>query len=121
MTGNLIVSCENQDDPPTTLDFFLRTDNGGMSWDFLDYPGGDLWMLNHNNAWTVGSEIFVTRDGGRTWTTASDAGGENPRIFFLDDKIGWKIIERDSRRYLYNTIDGGLTWSLVEVEIQSEN
>ncbi len=119
MTGNIIVSCKNQDAPPTSLDFFLRTDNGGVSWDFYDYPGGDLWMVDHETGWAVNSEIFVTWDGGRTWTTTSETEGENPRIFFLDDNIGWKIIERDNQRYLYNTIDGGVTWTLIEVEIQA--
>jgi len=38
-------------------DFLYRTDKGGMSWDILDTPGGEIYYLNESIIYSLGKDI----------------------------------------------------------------
>lgn len=99
-----------------------RTHDGGKNWKqvlSLSEPQEDGqptfgFFLNNLTAWVCGTKgkIYITSDGGRTWSTKSvDGASDLTGIFFTDPKNGW-VLGRNSRT-LYRTDDGGHTWDLL--------
>ncbi|MDT7540253.1 MAG: hypothetical protein QOE33_157 [Acidobacteriota bacterium] len=86
-----------------------------------------VYFLDAEHGWAAGSRgaLLSTGDGGRTWRTHQRPTEDSLRdLFFTDSTTGWLVCERDPfklsrldepRAYLLKTIDGGATWSRVEV------
>lgn len=52
--------------------------------------------------------IFITTDGGSSWTEQfRETGKTLYSIYFIDENNGWAV---GSKRYVYRTVDGGKTW-----------
>jgi photosystem II stability/assembly factor-like uncharacterized protein len=91
----------------------LHTSDGGESWQPaapLPNRGGlRAGYVRNGVRYQIGTNhLYVTRDGGRTWTSL----GELPRndyeaMFFLDDQHGW--VSASGGRHA-STRDGGKTW-----------
>jgi len=117
----LILVCAG---PPVAL---------GSSGVWAKQPSGTLaWLhavyfLDINRGWAVGGDgaLLATTDGGRTWH-------KQPRptqdalldVYFSSAEVGWLVCERsiyllrtkdEPRAYLLKTVDGGATWTRVEV------
>ncbi|MEZ0395538.1 MAG: hypothetical protein ABWK53_03775 [Anaerolineales bacterium] len=115
-----------------------RTTNGGLSWTSWPVPfsNGQIQFLDASTGFVLsslgggaGSEavaLYRTNDGGANWTrvyindpTVPGAGdslplsGQKIGMAFRDADHGWVggAIPRDGFVYLYQTADGGLTWS----------
>lgn len=95
-----------------TGDFFLRTKDGGASWQKTQMSGVyDGQFLDANNGYvtvsasgTVGG-LFKTLDGGKTFIRTNSSGGSGSGLFFLDKNNGWF---NDNR--LNKTQDGGVSF-----------
>ncbi len=107
----------------------LQTSDGGETWNAgtllgLVPPAGTsadarrvrftaTSFVDRDRGWAVGAEgqIFVTRNGGRTWTPqASNTTADLLDVKFLDRLEGWAA---GAVGTLLHTTDGGARWEIV--------
>lgn len=113
---------------------FIKTNNGGNTW----VPGSvtgvpstyvisSICATSYTKAWiscfnndTQSADkggIYVTTDGGTTWTRQStavfnDAAAFPNVVYFWDDNTGWCMGDPVGGYYeMYTTTDGGATWT----------
>ncbi|RME87770.1 MAG: hypothetical protein D6770_08570 [Anaerolineae bacterium] len=123
---------------PTANGTLYRTLDGGLTWSSFTVPFGfgALYFLDANNGWAIadlgvaaGSQavsIYRTTDGGATWTQtytndpnlagageSLPLGGLKSRLVARDMQTAWVggVIYASGTIYLYQTHDGGYTWS----------
>jgi photosystem II stability/assembly factor-like uncharacterized protein len=101
-TGEMVVAIYATHDSGTTWTYSsVKRVNGFSLISFADMNHG--WLMN-------GSDLYVTSDGGRRWTTI------HPRhlpvgviqLDFISPVVGWA---RGQIPSLHKTLDGGLTWA----------
>lgn len=76
----------------------------------------DVHFVNPNVGWIVngGGQIWKTMDGGGSWALQFVAGVFLRSVGFVDSTTGWAgVLQNDTTKILYQTTDGGVTWSLV--------
>jgi photosystem II stability/assembly factor-like uncharacterized protein len=77
----------------------------------------DIYFVNQNIGWIVGKigAVYKTSDGGISWIDQSLNNSLRVRcIGFIDSLKGWiGILNPDSTNILYETINGGDSWSAV--------
>jgi photosystem II stability/assembly factor-like uncharacterized protein len=99
----------------------LHTDDGGNSWDILDFAFPSMivdfhfvdreagWALIGNPSLTgipTGTSLWRTQDGGRRWAPVPLGSFRGSRIQFVGGDKGW--IAGPSG--MLHTKDGGITW-----------
>lgn len=105
---------------------YLRTTDGGASWNSAQVPGAealdirDVEAFSEREAYLLSagpgelSRIYKTTDGGRNWTlqfTNPDAKGFFDCMAFWDSKHGLALGDPvDGRFVLITTKDGGKSW-----------
>lgn len=121
-----------------------RTTDGGADWNStqVGFGSGNLAFLDASNGWmmaglgvatgSMGVAVFQTTDGGQTWqqmyindptqpnaATSLPLGGLKDGITPLDMKTAWVggIIYTSGIVYLYQTQDGGQSWTRQTVPI----
>ena len=113
----------------TNITYIYRTSDGGNSWmKVFEQPHGwmnNITMFNQsegvaigdpvNNVWT----ILKTSDGGNTWEQIANAPsaeegewGNTYSVLWLNDSTGWF---GSNKSKALHTIDGGKTWSSVDI------
>jgi len=108
---------------------YLRTTDGGATWEPGRVPGADslqfrdVYALSADTAWLLSigngaaSRIYVTGDGGRTWTlqlTNPDSAGFYDCLDFWDARRGLvKGDGVDGQTVALATADGGGHWTRV--------
>jgi photosystem II stability/assembly factor-like uncharacterized protein len=124
-----------------------RTADGGATWDQAPVPfgGGELRFVDGRNGWMMASlgagagsmaiGVFQSQDGGATWTQeyindptkpgAGDSlplGGLKNGITPVDALRAWigGVTYEPGRIYLYQTADGGRTWTSSTVAAPAE-
>ena len=107
-----------------------RTSDAGKSWRIKELPGDEFfrdgagnrssfYFVDSDHGWVIVdkmnntahslSDLFVTKDAGKTW-------GHLPRppiagqIQFFPDSVGW-LFGGVNQNELYKTTDGGQTWA----------
>ncbi|MDQ3652187.1 MAG: YCF48-related protein [Acidobacteriota bacterium] len=96
-------------------------------------PTGTLaWLravqfIDRGRGWAVGGSgaLLSTVDGGKRWTIARRPTEDTLHdVYFTDAAVGWLVCERsiyaletedEPRSYLLKTVNGGITWTRVEV------
>ena len=102
---------------------WARQRAGTMSWLH------SVFFIDQNRGWAVGSKgtLLQTLDGGETWKPRGSLSSDDVvrDVFFIDEKTGWIVcevnayklkLEEDPRAYLMKTIDGGESWTRVEIK-----
>ncbi|MEM7244849.1 MAG: YCF48-related protein [Acidobacteriota bacterium] len=103
-----------------SLSTFLRTRDGGLTWEERHLPDltatglNDLDFIDDSIGWVVGDKghVYKTVDAGETWVqqvsgTTRDLSG----VSFVDDKHGWACGDDGRGNFLViTTVDGGLHW-----------
>ena len=103
-----------------------HTSDGGETWETQLYESGyyyydyieplyDIYMLDMNTGWAVGSfgAVFHTTDGGSTWIEQRLGG--YPDLFgvvFTDMSTGWAVGEDGT---VIASEDGGITWTNISI------
>jgi|GEM_PF-1807990 len=102
---------------------FMRTTDGGESWEHVPFPVPDvpLTSLKFRNemhgALVSWSHIYITHDGGETWNhTKKQLNGDYLDSFFLNDSVGWVC---GTYQIVAKTEDGGQTWTTLSNSIVS--
>jgi photosystem II stability/assembly factor-like uncharacterized protein len=76
----------------------------------------DIWFADAQRGWAVNSNghILHTPDGGDSWQRQASIRGAYLRcIGFADERLGW-VGTLDAARRLFQTADGGVTWTQVQ-------
>jgi hypothetical protein len=102
-------------------DYVLRTTDGGVTWYNMIMPSlpsiRNAYFRDSNKGWVLTNDsIYRTADGGTNWTRY-DAPFNGGRIQFLDDNNGFVLSGegigmQKQPVYLYQTTNGGATWTL---------
>lgn len=102
---------------------FMRTTDGGESWERVPFPVPDvpLTSLKFRNemhgALVSWSHIYITHDGGETWNhTKKQLNGDYLDSFFLNDSVGWVC---GTYQIVAKTEDGGQSWTTLSNSIVS--
>ena len=99
-------------------------------WRTLPGPEGgprmdDVFFINSSIGWGLlgicsgwgctSGDIWKTTDGGQTWALQYSTWGYPRSVGFVDSLTGWVgTLGPDSNHVLYQTTNGGTTWSLVD-------
>ncbi|HJS17134.1 MAG TPA: NBR1-Ig-like domain-containing protein [Anaerolineales bacterium] len=108
--------------------YVLRTMDGGATWYNVTAPGvasvQNAFFQNSSKGWALATladsgmpALFRTTSGGSTWTSYSNLPFNGGYLQFLDDMNGFVLSGEPSgmQRHavqLYQTSDGGATWTL---------
>ena len=71
-------------------DFLYKTDRGGMSWDVLETPGGEIYYINELILYSLGKDIERSSDGGLTWQFIKNVAWEG-QFSFVDQNTAWVV------------------------------
>jgi hypothetical protein len=100
----------------------LRTDDGGHTWRLVKrstaFVSLSFVTASHGFALTGHARVMQSTDGGRSWETRLDAGGEKAvgkketgGLEFLDARAGWTSPYQLGR--IFRTTTGGASWKVV--------
>lgn len=90
----------------------LRSTDGGLTWTHkglsTDLPTlKDLYFLDGNNGFVLGTSLHRTSDGGESWLRLNLPTGITERITFFDPSIGIAV----GSSGVFRTADGAGSWS----------
>lgn len=111
---------------PVPKSFILHTSDGGESWEPQEdnswggFNGVHFTDPQHSCAVGNTGSITCTPDGGNNWVVISGAYCRPTLhdIFFINDQVGWAAGGQlyPGTTILANTLDGGASWTEVEME-----
>lgn len=101
----------------------VLTPSAGSEWAF-EFERGSAAYYGQTDAWVaiphnLGSEVYYTTDGGRTWSHAPlDLSGA-VHLDFINSMTGWALVHSNAATggqeivEVFNTRDGGRRWHLL--------
>ncbi len=94
----------------STLGGFIKSTDGGISWQSSSFPGYNslkIFFKNPLEGYAYGSDLLKTTDGGISWARVSQSIKDQIiKIDFVNTLKGWAL----SYDKLYMTTDGGFNW-----------
>jgi photosystem II stability/assembly factor-like uncharacterized protein len=61
----------------------------------------------------LGRWIYLTQDGGKTWSTVKQVNWDG-QFNFLTFNTGWAVARNAGQIALVNTVDGGRSWQEIK-------
>ncbi|MCL2726926.1 MAG: InlB B-repeat-containing protein [Bacteroidales bacterium] len=117
--NGLAVIITDYSKPNSKTHFIAKTSDGGDHWEFLDlnnhYATSKFYYFD-DTVFVIGNdqEIFKSKDQGNTWETI-----RTPQkvmdLYFYNENIGYMI----GGVNVYKTIDGGVSWEIVDFPVSS--
>jgi photosystem II stability/assembly factor-like uncharacterized protein len=102
--------------------FISHTVDGGANWLPQSLPYNDHILSfsftdnKHGWATTVGGTVFITANGGQTWSTGGYISAGSPdEILMVNDQTGWVITYIGGSAQgaeIFRTDDGGMGWDM---------
>lgn len=101
--------------------YFIKTTDGGDTWT-EETVGSDIWYYSNIVFWDEnngvvsantnfdGSVVFVTEDGGTTWTTVTGFSQVIIRIAYASENV---LFATGNAGQILKSVDGGLSWASV--------
>jgi photosystem II stability/assembly factor-like uncharacterized protein len=104
-----------------TLSYLYRSSDGGASWEANPMPmsirlGSELIVFDHQNALLLSEEMYRTSNGGVSWEMFKKVNWTG-QFSFVDLEQGWAIARSGDELALVQTVDGGVTWAILEPRI----
>jgi photosystem II stability/assembly factor-like uncharacterized protein len=104
---------------------YRATHDGGVTWkdQTLELPCGcdgstPAFFDESHGLLVAGNSLFVTSDGGQTWTVRTVPGSSVFALDFIDPNQGWAVTNDNQTDYpLRHTSDGGKTWTVVNAHL----
>jgi len=113
-SGVMRVSClDGVGAGESAREFLFRTDDAGVSWQVVEYPGGAPLFLDDRLGWALGRDIFQTVDGGASWGHVKTVYWDG-QFSFVDREHGWAVAVSGEEVALVRTMDGGRTWEQIQ-------
>jgi len=112
----------------------FATTNGGGHWRFVRPRLGRFWFLSAATvdpahpgtvyaSWTrygVGSNLYKTTDGGDSWHRVATQGQPSFTSLVIDAELPGTIFATDDTNPgIYTSTDGGTTWSILTLPLQT--
>ena len=88
----------------------LKTTDGGANWTTkdLEMPLNDIWAVNSQVIWAVGSGIYKSTNGGSTWNLQLEPLSRGfMSVCAVDANTAWAV---GGNGIIYKTLDGGRKW-----------
>jgi len=115
-TITLGVECRISSDCEQTYSYVYTSTDAGENWTNMPCPGRSIQFFTQTNGYSFGPDIYKTENSGQTWDFVSTNDWQ-AEFHFIDPQNGWAVTQMEEDRLLYQTTDGGLTWSLIEPRI----
>jgi len=114
-SGMVGVGCKTfePDEVHPGLSLVYRTEDGGVTWESMEAPNGELGVLDGRLTWTFDRQIHLTPDLGLSWTLVKEVSWDG-QFDFIDLDRGWAVARDGEEIALVRTEDGGKTWQLLE-------
>jgi photosystem II stability/assembly factor-like uncharacterized protein len=115
--GSMVVTCL-MGSGDLKKSWLYQTADAGQSWQssLLPAPGGNLQMIDTNNGYYVGGNIFRTTDLGKSWVKVIPVkwGGQPD---FISLTTGWIVAVNDSEKALVQTTNSAVNWAILKTVI----
>ena len=116
-SGFVIGRCTNYSgNSETAVEYLYTTTNGGASWSYAAYPGGQLLAPRPTLLYALGEEMYFSGDGGESWDLIKMVSWEG-QFSFVDAEHGWAVARAGEEIALVRTDDGGETWDMLEYQV----
>ena len=96
--------------------YMIKTTDGGNTWDTIVVATG-LWYIRDIEFWDANNgvvlayeEIYVTQDGGDTWSQGTTLARPCNKLTYADENTLYSV---GSDNYIFKSSDGGYTWTQV--------
>lgn len=102
----------------TRLGEVYRSTDNGESWQFTNTTLTNqikLKMFQDGKGWSIGDGIWRTEDRGNSWLKQYE--GNFVDAYFSNKDRGWVIGIVNGANVLLHTVDGGISWILVDVPL----
>ncbi len=120
LLGTLVVECVTMEgESAVTTSFLYRTRDGGVSWEILPFPGGELFTVGRNELVAAGREIYHSSDGGASWTKIKTVNWDG-QFNFSSSSLAWAVARSGDEIAFVTSTDGGRTWAEIKPRIGSE-
>jgi photosystem II stability/assembly factor-like uncharacterized protein len=115
-TARLAVDCVISHDPRDVASFLYSTSNGGQSWRIIPFPGGPVQWISPEVGWSLGRDLYQTRDAGLSWTKVKRVTWDG-QFSFVSQVLGWAVARSEEAIALVQTSDGGRSWTEIQPRI----
>jgi len=92
-----------------------KTTNGGVTWTQVQLSTmgiNSIWFISQDTGFAVGDKLFITTDGGDSWSTGNVSGYSNlNKVFFNPEGIGFIINQSNE---VLKTTDTGKSWFFIK-------
>lgn len=109
--SDIIITHDNHGFIAGSRGAFLKTDNGGETWDTSRVGTKDFYcvhFVNNNTGWLGGFQfLYKTTNGGLNWISQFTAATVISDIDFVNSETGWFT---SSTLGIYKTTNGGNKW-----------
>ncbi len=113
LNGNQAWVVFNSTSDTPNKDRLLRTPDGGKHWMPVGRVPVNGAFLHFQSSEVALDANYLSKDGGRTWTTLSVPSDIVGNAYFHDAKHGWVVLNGNKSVIVKRTIDGGKTWKTV--------
>ena len=116
-SGSIIFRCTHRyHDPPEVYLFLFDTGDGGETWTYVDYPGGQPVRFGSETLYALGEDMYRSDDGGVSWDRFKVVTWQG-QFSFINEEQGWAVATAADELALVRTDDGGMNWELIEYEV----
>ena len=116
-SGSVIGRCGDYSGDETSAVYYIySTTDGGASWTYSPYPGGQLIGFNPTQMYAMGEEMYASTDAGSSWDLIKIVSWEG-QFSFVDAEHGWAVARAGEEIALVRTDDGGENWDLLEYRV----
>ncbi|MBN2554948.1 MAG: hypothetical protein JXA97_03325 [Anaerolineales bacterium] len=116
-SGSVIGRCTSYGgDAASVVEYIYTTSDGGASWTFYPYPGGQLIVFTPVEMAALAQNMYTSADGGESWDFLKTVSWQG-KFSFTDTEHGWAIARAGDEIALVRTDDGGGSWDLLEYRV----
>jgi photosystem II stability/assembly factor-like uncharacterized protein len=117
-SGALGMRCPNirEGSEMSMINYLAVTEDGGRTWELIDYPGGELFFLDRQAVYALDREIHRSEDGGVTWSLVHAVSWDG-QFSFANERNIWAVASNAGEIALVHSTDRGQSWRLVRPRV----